>query len=268
MFYILSKFLPLLLYPLGLACVLLAAALWLRRRPRWRTVLIAVALAALWLGGNRVVAMWLMRSLEQQYLPSPALRAYEVRADAIVVLGGGSRTRAYPRAIAEVNEAGDRLLYAARLYREGVAPYLLLSGGRALIVGAALVPEAETMAEVLVEIGVPREALWLESSSRNTHENAVEALSILERQGVERIVLVTSASHMPRSMALFAQTGLEVIPAAADFQVVQEDWAYYTRPNPLIQLSNLLPRASDLERTTRALKEYVGMLVYGFQGWL
>jgi uncharacterized SAM-binding protein YcdF (DUF218 family) len=268
MFYILSKFLPLLLYPLGLACLLLAAALWLRRRPRWRTALVALALAALWLGGNRLVAMLLVRSLEQQYLPSPGLRAYEVRADAIVVLGGGTRMRAYPRAIAEVNEAGDRLLYAARLYREGVAPYLLLSGGRAAISGTAPVPEAETMAELLVEIGVPREALWLESSSRNTHENAVEALSILKQRGVERIVLVTSASHMPRSMAVFAQTGLEVIPAAADFQAVQEDWAYYTRPSLLIQLGNLLPRASDLERTTRALKEYIGILTYSLQGWL
>jgi uncharacterized SAM-binding protein YcdF (DUF218 family) len=225
-------------------------------------------LALLWLGGNRIVAMLLMSSLEQQYLPSPALRAYQVRADVIVVLGGGTRTRAYPRALAEVNEAGDRLLYAARLYREGVAPYLLLSGGRAAIVGTASIPEAETMAEVLVEIGVPKEALWLESTSRNTHENAVETLAVLQERGIERVVLVTSASHMPRSMAVFAQTDLVVIPAATDFQVVREDWAYYGQPSPLIQLSNLLPRASDLERTTWALKEYLGILVYGVQGWL
>jgi uncharacterized SAM-binding protein YcdF (DUF218 family) len=268
MFYILSKFLPLLIYPIGLACVLLGVALWLRRRPKWRTALIATALAVLWLGSNRIVAMFLTRSLEGRYLPSAELRAYEVRADAIVVLGGATRTGVFPRSSSEINEAGDRLLYAARLYRQGVAPYLLLSGGRARIVETPSVPEAEGMAEILVEIGVPREAIWLETASRNTHENAVQSLAILQAQSVERIVLVTSASHMPRAVAVFAQTGLEVIPAATDFQVVQEDWAFYTRLNPLVQLNNLLPRAADLERTTRALKEYVGMVMYRLQGWL
>jgi uncharacterized SAM-binding protein YcdF (DUF218 family) len=268
MFYVLSKFLPLAIYPLGLACVLLGLALWLRRRPRVRTAAVCGALALLWLGGNRIVAMLLLGSLEQRYLPSAAVQAYEVRADAIVVLGGATRAHTYPRASAELNEAGDRLLYAARLYRQGVAPYVLLSGGRAQIVGAASVPEAETMAEILVELGVPREALWLEPVSRNTHENAVETLAILQEKGLDRIVLVTSASHMPRAVAVFAKTGLEVIPAPTDFYVAQEDWAYYTRLNPLIQLNNLLPRASDLERTSRALKEYVGILTYGLRGWL
>jgi uncharacterized SAM-binding protein YcdF (DUF218 family) len=268
MFYILSKFLPLFVYPLGLACVLLALALVLYRRPRWRTALVAVSLAALWLGGNRIVTMSLMRSLEERHLPSAAVRAYDVRADAIVVLGGGARSYAYPRPTIEMNEAGDRLFYAARLYRQGVAPYLLLSGGQTLIVGPARVPEAESMAEVLVEIGVPREALWLESASRNTYENGVEAAAILRRAGIERVVLVTSASHMPRAVAVFDKAGLEVIPAATDFQVTQEDWAYYTRLDPLIQLGNLLPRAVDLERTTRALKEYIGIVMYRLQGWL
>jgi uncharacterized SAM-binding protein YcdF (DUF218 family) len=268
MFYILSKFLPLLVYPLGLACVLLALALALYRRPRWRAACVAAALAVLWLGSNRIVAMLLMRSLEQRYLPSVALRAYEVRADAIVVLGGGARTRADPRPTSEINEAGDRLLYAAHLYRQGVARYMVLSGGRTVIVGSASVPEAESMAEILSEIGVPHEALWLESVSRNTHENAVETAAILRDKEAKRIVLVTSASHMPRSVAVFARTGLEVIPAATDFQVTEEDWAYYTRLDPLIQLNNLLPRAADLDRTTRALKEYIGILMYGVQGWL
>jgi uncharacterized SAM-binding protein YcdF (DUF218 family) len=268
MFYLFSKLLPPLIYPLGMACLLLGAALCLHKRPRWRTALIAGALALLWLGGNRIVTMALMRSLEQRHLPGEALLNGEVRADAIVVLGGGTRTRAHPRSTSEVNEAGDRLLYAARLYREGVAPRLLLSGGRAVIAGTASVPEAETMAEILVEMGVPSEALWLEPVSRNTHENAVETLAILRKEGAERIVLVTSASHMPRSMAVFAQTGLEVIPAATDFQITQEDWDYYTQPNGLIQLSNLLPRAEDLDRTTRALKEYVGIVMYRLQGWL
>ena len=267
MFYVLSKFLPPLVYPLGLACLLIAVALWLRQRPRWRAAALATALALLWAGGNRLVAMSLLRSLEWQRLPGPELRAYEERAEVIVVLGGGTRAFDYPRPSSEVNEAGDRLLYAAQLYRRGVAPRILLSGGNARMVGEAGSSDAEEMANVLVEIGVPREALVLEATSRNTRENAVETRRILQGQGIERIVLVTSASHMPRACSVFEKLGFEVIPAPTDFRVSQEEWAYYTRPNVWIQLYNALPAAAHLETTSRALKEYIGLAVYRLRGW-
>jgi uncharacterized SAM-binding protein YcdF (DUF218 family) len=266
-FYILSKFLPPFTYPLGLACLLMLVALWLRGRTRWQTLAIVAALASLWLGGNRLVAMSLLRSLEWRHLPGPELRTYSERAEVIVVLGGGTRAMDYPRLSSEVNEAGDRLLYAARLYRRGVAPCILLSGGSARIAGEAGPTDAENMANVLSDIGVPREALVLEATSRNTRENALQAWSILSGQGIERIILVTSASHMPRAESVFHKVGFDVVPAPVDFQVTQLSWAYYTRPNLLIQLYNLIPSASHLEQTTRALKEYVGLVVYGLRGW-
>jgi uncharacterized SAM-binding protein YcdF (DUF218 family) len=86
-FHYLSKFLPLFVYPLGLACVLLALALVLRRRRRWQTALVALSLVTLWLGGNRLASMFLVRSLEWQYLPPRE----PPQAEAIVVLGGGTR---------------------------------------------------------------------------------------------------------------------------------------------------------------------------------
>jgi uncharacterized SAM-binding protein YcdF (DUF218 family) len=267
MFYLLSKFLPPLVYPLGLACLLIAVTLWLRERPRLRTAALVTALALLWLGGNRLVAMSLMRSLEWRYLPGPGLRAYDERAEVIVVLGGGTRAPAYPRLYSEVNEAGDRLLYAARLYRRGVAPLILLSGGNARVAGEPGPTDAESMADVLVDIGIPREALVLEATSRNTRENAVETRRILQDRGIDRIVLVTSASHMPRACSVFQKLGFDVIPAPTDFHVSQQGWAYYTTPNVWIQLYNLLPAASHLEGTTRALKEYIGLAVYGLRGW-
>ena len=168
----------------------------------------------------------------------------------------------------EINEAGDRVLYAARLYKRGVAPRILHSGGTAPWVGAAPTTDADSMAELLIDIGVPREALWLEPTSRNTRENAIETATMLRKRGIERIALVTSAMHMPRACASFAKTGLQVIPAPTDFQVTQDTWAYYSRPNLWIQLYNLLPTATNLMWTTRALKEYLGTAVYGLQGWL
>jgi uncharacterized SAM-binding protein YcdF (DUF218 family) len=268
MFFFLSKFLPNLIFPLGLACVLLVLALWLHRRPRWQTGFIVLALALLWLASNRIVNMALLRSLEWQYLPNRTAGSSELQADVIVVLGGGERSKAFPRPTSELNEAGDRLLYAARLYHQGAAPRILVSGGVAPWVSSASVAGAESMAEILGLMGVPDEALWLEPGSRNTYENALETKAILESHGIESVLLVTSAMHMPRAYGVFAKTGLQVTPAPTDFLMTQEDWEYYTQPNVLIQLFNLLPTADNLAVTTRVLKEYVGIVVYGLRGWL
>lgn len=264
MFLYLSKLLPLFIYPLGLACLLLIVALIVRRRPRWTTLLIVATLALLWLSGNRLVSMAVVRSLEWQYLPPAAMP----HADAIVVLGGSTRPQTYPRPSHEVNEAGDRLLYAAMLYQQGVAAHVLVSSGVVGVDGPAIMGEAESMAALLNLMGVPDDALWMESRSRNTYENAVETKKLLDAQGIDRIVLVTSAMHMPRSVAIFRKQGFDVIPAPTDFMVTQADWDYYFSPAPAVQLFNLFPSAETMDRSVRALKEYMGMAVYWARGWL
>ena len=268
MFLFLSKFLPPFIYPLGLACLFLALALLLGRRPDWQRRLTAATLVVLWLGGNRIVAMTLLRSLEWRYTPPTISGAPPPQADVIVVLGGATRAQAFPRTASEVNEAGDRLLCAARLYQQGAAPRILLSGGNVPWLGPASIPEAEAMADILMAIGIPRDAIWTEPVSRNTHENAVETEALLESRGVTNVILVTSALHMPRAYRIFAKTDLNVIPVPADYLVTREDWEHYTQPDPVVQLVNLLPSAQNLHWTTSALKEYVGIWIYRLQGWL
>ena len=247
MFLYLSKILPLFVYPLGLACLLLVLALILRKRPRWSTLLVVAVFCMLWLTGNRLVSMAVVRSLEWQYLPPTT----QPKAAVIVVLGGGTRPLAYPRATHEVNEAGDRLLYAASLYQNGVAPHVLVSGGIVGVDGPALNQEAESMGALLATMGVPASALWLETNSRNTYENAVETKKILDAKGIDRIVLVTSAMHMPRSVAIFEKQGFTVIPAPTDYMVTQADWDYYFAPDPAIQVFNLFPGAEAMDRFAR-----------------
>lgn len=268
MFYFLSKFLPPLIYPIGLTCLLLILVLCIRRDSVWQKRLVIVAVLLLWLSSNRLVTMVLLRSLEWQHPPPSTSESAVPHADVIVVLGGATRAQAFPRPTSELNEAGDRLLCAARLYRQGAAPRILLTGGKGVWVGSGKRPEAESMADILTSIGIPREALWLETASRNTHENGVETEAMLESRGAKSVILITSAVHMPRSYRVFANTDLEVIPVATDFLVTQEDWEYYTRPDPMIQLYNLLPAADNLAHTTQVLKEYVGICVYWLRGWL
>jgi uncharacterized SAM-binding protein YcdF (DUF218 family) len=262
MMIFLSKFLPLFVYPLGLACLIILAVLLIVRQPGWQRALLIVALLALWLGGNRWVAMGLARSLEWRYLPPDPIP----QAQVIVLLGGGTQSASYPRSMVEVNNAGDRVLYAAWLYRQGVAEYILLSGG-SLGWSAEVDPPAQQMAALLEMMGVPSEALWLEPVSRNTYENARYSARILRERGVRRILLVTSASHMPRSVRLFEAQGFEVIPLPTDYTVTVEEWQALWRGSLESHVLGLLPTASGLALTTQVLKEYMGMLVYDLRGW-
>lgn len=262
--FFLSKLVPLLIYPAGLACLMLLAALVLRRRARWRTGLVVAALLVIWLSGNRIVAMATARSLEWRIPPLAA----GTQGDVIVVLGGATRAGFAPRPTHEVNEAGDRLLYALHLWKAGAAPKILATGGNVELLGPSGQSEAAVMAELLETMGVPRSALLLEEASRNTWENATGVQAILDEEGMERVLLVTSAMHMPRAAAIFHKLGIDVIPAPTDYLVTRADWQFYLRRNLSTQLFNLVPSADDLRLTTLALREWIGIFTYRLRGWL
>jgi len=265
MFVFLSKFLPLFIYPAGLACILLVLALVLSNRKGLRTAVILAALFVLVVGGNRWVAVSLTRSLEWQYLPPETLPQGEV----IVVLGGATGPAEYPREIVEVNSAGDRVIYAGWLYEQGAASNILLSGGRIdWMDNLETSTPASEMAELLRLMDVPEEALWLQNRSRNTYEDALYSSQMLKERGIERILLVTSAKHMPRSVALFENQGMEVVPLPADYSVTQAGWEATIRPDLQTFLISLVPSGSYLSGTSSALKEYIGMLVYSLRGWM
>jgi uncharacterized SAM-binding protein YcdF (DUF218 family) len=92
-----------------------------------------------------------------------------------------------------------RARHAANLYRLGLVPALVLSGGKV----TSSVSEADQMAAICVDAGVPREHLWLENESRTTFENAAKAVNLLARDarlyGIETILLVSCPWHMRRA---------------------------------------------------------------------
>lgn len=262
MFVFLSKFLPLFVYPLGLACVLLVIALFRIKAPVWQRAMLSMTLLVLVLGGNRWVAMSLAYFLEHRYWSAGDLPA----AEAAVILGGGTLSADFPRSMVEINGAGDRILYAAQLYQQGKAEQLLLSGGF-LGWDPRQTSPAQDMAELLQDLGVPQQALWLEPDSRNTYENAVLSAKILEEKDITEILLVTSAWHMLRAEKLFKAQGLQVIPAPVDFVVTQRDWESLWSMDWKSQVISLIPSAGSLALTSLMLKEYYGILVYELRGW-
>jgi uncharacterized SAM-binding protein YcdF (DUF218 family) len=266
MFVYFSKLLPTIIYPISLGCILLLLALLIKTKERFRNTLILVTLLMLFLSGNHWISTALVRSLEWQYLPGDEIPT----SDVIVVLGGGTEAEIYPRQSVEVNSAGNRVLYAGQLYKAGIAPNLLLSGGSIGWYDARgeNTSPAEEMAEILSWMEIPEEAIWLEPNSLNTYENAEYSAEILQEKGIDQIILVTSAMHMPRSVALFEAQGLTVIPAPTDFSVTQAKWNDLTQASFSTQFIRIFPTASNLSKTTSVLKEYIGMAIYHFKGWL
>lgn len=257
----LSKLLPLFLYPLGLTTVFLMIAIihfW--KHPRRASVALAFALGLLLLSSNVGVAQTLTYSLERQY---PVL-IHPPKAKAIIVLGGSTFAPNPPRLWPEVNDGGDRVLYGAKLYREGKAPQVLLSGGRIAWQGGGQA-EAIDMRTLMETMGVPRDAVILEPQSLNTFENARNTKAVLTIQNIDGpLLLVTSAFHMPRSMAIFRKQGLDVIAAPTDFWVETDRGPTEFKEAVL----TLFPDAEALEQTTKIMKEYMGFFIYKLRGWL
>ena len=266
--FFLSKLLPLFIYPLGISSLLMGLGLfWLWRTPKRATWAIALSLFILFFTSNPVVAAKLVSTLEWRYFPPNPMPT----ADAIVVLGGATEPALAPRPWVEVSEQGDRILYGARLYNQNRASKLILSGGRVTWRGGSsegtAPSEADDMKELAMAMNVPASAIVLEGNSLNTRQNAVNVKKVMEAQSINSLLLVTSALHMPRSVAIFKKLGIEITPAPTDYLVPTE---IYESVNTTWQgrILSLLPDAEAQAHFTRALKEYVGFTIYRLRGWV
>ena len=243
-----------LVSPLGAALLLLLVALGVgigcREIPdaRSRVVRALAAFGSVWLliWSLPVVSHALRAQLEDAY---PAQATDQVaQAQAVVVLGGGIRPAERSGQMPDIGRAADRVWLAARLYKAAKAPMVLVSGGsdRAVF----FTSEAQAMRELLVDMGVPDAAMLLEEDSRNTKQNALFSARLLRSRGVQKILLVTSALHMPRARALFEAQGLDVVPVPADHEARHH-----------FALVDWLPDADALDGSARAMKELVGRWV-------
>ena len=243
--FLLSKLFSALVLPPGINILTGFAGLFLHRRaPRLGIALLMISVFSLYLLSTPIVSRLLIRSLEVHEVAEPA--SLKENVDAIVVLGGGVYRGGEYGADTVSPLTLSRIRYAAYLHRMTDIP-LLVSGGIARH-GPA---EGMLMADVLRnEFRIP--VRWVEKKSRNTQENAVFSTALLSQAGIERIAVVTHASHMPRAVAAFARQGVDVVTAPIEFSSRDEiKWA-----------SVLLPRLFSLSLSSIALHEYLGMVWY------
>ncbi|MBV9182939.1 MAG: YdcF family protein [Acidobacteria bacterium] len=161
---------------------------------------------------------------------------------------------------------GDRLLYAAILYRSHKAPLVVVTGG--ITPRRESEPnEGESTAQALGVMGVPPSAILEEPSSNNTYQEARVVKQLMRSHKMDKILLVTSAMHMPRALRTFRRQGIDSIPSPTDFAVTEYDVAQSDATFEKVAL-NLIPDAGVLVITTAALKEYIGLAYYWARHWL
>jgi uncharacterized SAM-binding protein YcdF (DUF218 family) len=240
------KVLPVFLLPLGITTLLVVWGL-LRRRLVWAWL----GLAWLWLASTRLVGDAAIEWVEgnvQRVAPAQA-----PTAQAIVVLGEGRVVAPGAAAISESTD-GDRFEAGVALYQAKRAPVLVFTGGWVPWLPLHA-PEGETLMQLAIQRGIPASAMRTTDKVSNTEAEAQAVAQILPPKA--RVLLVTSAYHMPRAQQQFERAGFVVQPYPVDFQ---------SNRDRVFSWQDVLPQAIYLRRTETAMRELLGRAFYAVRG--
>ena len=245
--FLLKKIVAPLFFPLSLCLEILLAGiflLWFTRRQKAGKIIVSMGVVVLIALSYGVASETLLRPLEYKYPPMTDISAV-LDVEWVVVLSGGSSSDAHLPITGRLSHASlVRLVEGIRIHRKLLKSKLILSGGGAF----NTIAEAKSMADVAVALGMNDEEIVLESESKDTKDQARLIQKIV---GNNRFVLVTSASHMPRSMALFEKRGMRPIPAPIGHKVKERQ-----KITPAI----FFPSAGRIEKVERAFYEYLGLV--------
>ncbi len=241
--------------PVPLLLLVLIGARQMFRRPLLAWLLILLATLGIWFSGTQALGHALVQGLVK---PPPALSSSDLAElrrsprTAIIVLGGGRRLTAPEYGLSTLNfRSAERLRYGIWLSRETGLPLGFSGGvGYGATAGAS---EAEIAARV-AEREYNRALRWQETESRDTRENALKTVALLQPQGIEKIVLVTDALHMRRALANFEQAAagkrIRIVPAPMG-----------VRGEGHLSGADWLPTRQGYEEVWMALHEALGRLL-------
>jgi uncharacterized SAM-binding protein YcdF (DUF218 family) len=255
MFFVLSKTAGLFALPsnLFISIGIVGLLLLCTRLTRFASWLVVTSLVLIAVSGFSPLSFVLLLPLEQRFPPWDASRG---PPDGIVVLGGSiSPDVSAARGVVKLDDAAERITATVELARRYPNARIIFSGGSAALMFDQL-PEAPFAVKEFEALGVARDRITVEEQSRNTVENAVFSRLIANPKPGERWLLVTSAYHMPRAMAVFRAAGFPV-------EAYPVDWR--TRGSvDLLRLSGSL--SEGLARTDAAVHEWVGLVAYRLTG--
>jgi uncharacterized SAM-binding protein YcdF (DUF218 family) len=248
--FLLKKIVSPFFQPLSIVLVLLVSGLiltWMTKKKNLGRIITTLGTILLLLASYGFLVERLVVSLENRYLPLLDVKNINNSQDIkwIVVLGGGSLPDSRLPLSSQLGPSSlIRLLEGVRLHRQLPGSRLILSGGAVF----QDTPESETLAKTAALMGVGENDMIRENKSLDT---ADQAKLISRTVGRSRFILVTSAIHMPRSMALFRKFGLDPIPAPTEYLVVRQ-----SRTHP----QAFFPSSGSLGEMEAAIHEYLGLI--------
>jgi len=260
MFFYLAKALWFLLQPSTLIALLIgygAILIW-TGWARWGRRFVTSGAILLLLAGLSPLGNALILPLEDRF-PRADLDTPPLPTGFIILGGAEDRLVGRARGVSALNEAAERLVDAAVLFRRYPEARIAFSGGDAGILYKSD-SEAEGAGSLLTALGVPPDRLILEAKSRDTYENAAFLKEELTRSGElspgKRWLLITSAYHMPRAMGAFRKAGFAI-----------EAWPVDYRTRGRADLTRPFDKVSEgLRRVDAATREWLGLLAYWLMG--
>lgn len=242
----------------GVVVAFFAIAVWIAVRPTSRIARrLLVAVATMYLFASiYAVPMFASRALTRHYHQFTAADTPPGRV-ALVIFGAGIESVAgWDEHVYVANAvAAARVLEAVRVYRI-VKPEWVISSGGNVTPDDPAEPSSVNMQRMLVELGVPKERIVLESRSRDSHDEAAIIGPMLHALGAQSVILVTSSVHMPRSAGAFRAVGLNVTPAIAPDPAFQNAWTFW-----------YLPHSKGLDYSAEVAHEFGGIPYYWLRGW-
>lgn len=246
----LTNFLGQFIQPLSIVVILVFFGLLkISKNPKGATWLIVIAFLLVALLGNTYFSSFLTRSMEWRNMPP----ATETKADVIVLMAGGALAANTPRQMVEVNEEGDRVLAAAKLYKEGRAPLVIVTGG---------VSSANQARNLLLSLGVPDKDIVIQDRSESVAEDAFYASKLMTEKSVKTAFLVTSAAQMDRAVLSFKDEQFNVIPVPVDYHITQAYYDQLMRVDVKQILFNLMPTSQAFNQSSAILREYFALTFY------
>ena len=242
----LHKILPLIASPMFLVIVLITWGIVFRSRIAGILAVSILIICSLPIFSNKLIT-----SLENEYMLSDASSAKT--ADAIVVLSGMVRTINGKNGLSyEWGEASDRIFAGIELIKKNKAPIMILTGGK--LPWSVGKPEGEHLRDVAIKYGVPNKNILLTENVENTDQEA-KAVGKLLNKTSPKIILVTSAFHMPRAQKVFEAVGINIEPFAVDFLSEADKYT----------IMNFIPSAGALNQTSFFIRELIGRLYYNLK---
>ncbi len=207
--------------------------------------------------GSRMIQI-----LEDQF-PKIELEKAEM-VDAVIVLGGLSNPLRMVSNFPEFTDGVDRILIAEKLYQLKKTNYIIISGATGYI-RQNIMPESIPLKKYL-SYSIPENFILIDDKSRNTYENAIEALKICKNYSFKKVYLVTSAFHMYRSYRIFQKVlkdhypieNIAIIPYPVDYRSLRQ----------IAGIEDFFPSDFGLHKSTIAIKEFIGIIAYKIKGYL